>query len=561
MDATHARRLGSAAWALGIALALALAGPCSAQGPASAWGGAATAAPGAAVIASSRPAVPPESRLAPPDDGLRLLVPARLASPVAKPVTIRLVPTGLVPASYAAPPLPPPVVAGGSALQLDVRGPARVLLGQPLCCKVRVRNAGKDALGQVRIVLPLPAGSQLVRAVPAAERGDEGLAWQLGNMLPGAEAILRVDLSPPDAPELRLCPVASFSAAAGLRTAIVRPPLVLAAHGPQKAIVGDKAAFVIRVTNNTPDTLRRVYLSCRLPAGLSHVQGQFIEAELPGELAPGQTREERLEARCDAPGEAKIHFAARADGGLTVSGGASLAVAEPALVLEVSGPRSGSVGQEMAYRLAVRNPGLGKVAASSLALTLPEGVELAKASEGGQFNSATQQVVWSLPALASQGRALATITVRGRKPGEWALSGLVTADGARAARHGCAVRVEQEPMLTMDLARMDDPLRVGEETTYEVRVYNQGPGSTAQVQVRFEVPANLLPVQGDGPSLGRIKGQTVAFDPVEKMPPKVDAMYKLRVRAVAPGSGRFRATTTAVGLPAPMAREITANVK
>ncbi|MBY0233122.1 MAG: DUF11 domain-containing protein, partial [Gemmataceae bacterium] len=432
---------------------------------------------------------------------------------------------------------------------------------QPVACILRVRNAGTEALGGVRVVLPLPPGAKLLGGSPQPETDQAGLAWSMGNLLPGTEQSLKLELASPDASELRLCPVASFSAAAGMRTAIVRPPLGIAALAPESATVGDKATVAIRVTNNTPNILRRVFLSCRLPAGLAHPQGQFIEAELPGEMHPGQACEEKLELSCAAAGNAQVRLAARADGGMAAEGGFALDIAEPMLALEVAGPRTGSVGQEMEYRLSLRNPGQAAVPASVLSLPLPEGVEFVEAGEGGRWDPKTGTASWAVPALRSQAKMSATVKVKGQKAGDWALAALASSDGTRAARRTAAVRIEHGPALTMDLSRIDDPLGIGQETTYEVRLCNAGPGPTPGVQVRMELPPQLLAVQGEGPTRWRIEGQQVVFDAVERMPARMDAMFRVRVRAVASGSGRCRATATAEGLPAPLSREATANVR
>ncbi|MGL4549806.1 MAG: hypothetical protein ACRC33_01355, partial [Gemmataceae bacterium] len=168
---------------------------------------------------------------------------------------------------------------------------------------------------------------------------------------------------------------------------------------------------------------------------------------------------------------------------------------------------------------------------------------------------------WPVGPLASEGHQAVTATLRGRTGGDWGLTGVVTGEGLREVRHTLAVLVEQTPNLTMDLTRAEDPLPPGGETTYCVRVYNPGPGEARNVQPYFDLPEHLLPVQGDGPTRWQISGQRVVFEPLANMSVRMDATFSVRVRAVRPGEGSFRASVSATGLPWAMTREVSARVR
>src|SRR4051794_5457963 len=113
--------------------------------------------------------------------------------------------TGLSLPAQTAPPVPPPVVAvtgdaatsrepgrgGPAAVTVEVAGPARLAPGEALTATVRVRNVGGAVAAQVRVEVPLPAGTKLVSAEPAAVARGDRLTWALGNLDAGAERLLR----------------------------------------------------------------------------------------------------------------------------------------------------------------------------------------------------------------------------------------------------------------------------------------------------------------------------------------------------------------------------------
>jgi len=198
----------------------------------------------------------------------------------------------------------------------------------------------------------------------------------------------------------------------------------------------------IHIKNNTPSTLRNVGITCVLPEGLVHAQGQRIVAELPGDLPPGQERTQELVVRSATAGVKAVTLDARADGGLTAQARAMVEVRAPAVSLQVQGPRRAGVGEEFSVRLLVANPGRSPSPALTVFLALPEGVEFVSAGEGGAMHPAGGCVYWPVGALAAEGHQAVTATLRGRTAGDWALTGVASGEAIREVRHTSPVLVE-----------------------------------------------------------------------------------------------------------------------
>ncbi len=513
--------------------------PGLAAAQASPWGTPGASVPPAAIIATAGKAPPPEARLPLPDDGLRLPAPA-----APRPLDPALVRT-----SHADAP--------SSAVTVIAAAPAVASEGQAVAVTITVRNPGTAAAGPLTVRLPLPPGASLVDAVPAAEPGGQP-CWRVEHLAPGAERILRVGvLAGPGGDALALRPEVTF-AAAGTSTRIIRPPLGLSIRGPDQASAGDRATFRIRVANNTRAQLRKVSIGCILPESLAHAHGQRVEADLPGGLAPGEARTEELVVIARTPGNPKIDITARADGGLSNRAEANVVVTQPALTLALTGPRRIAVGQEADFSLSVGNPGGAVSGPVGVSVPLPAGLEFVAAGQSGI--STASGVSWSLPPLVPQGRHTLALRVRGAKGGDWALAGTATA-GTTPARHACAVLVEFQPRLVLDLPRLDGESRVGQEVSLEFRLSNPGPGSAEQVRVALTLPPHLVPSHADGPARWRVDGQRVLFEPITSAGPRVDAIFRVRARAASAGSGTFRAEVSAAGLADPLTREAVCTVR
>ncbi|MFO0876305.1 MAG: hypothetical protein U0840_02945 [Gemmataceae bacterium] len=561
---------------------------------------------GPVIIATTKtggePAVlPPEARLPLPDDGLPLRpigstasTPAPRPTPgLMPPVPSTTMPTGPIqPALYlpgqeasaairptvSASPLPPEGPASpaprpsttpnadmmlprsGSALSIEVQGPESLVPGQAAPCILIVRNLGQLTLGDVKVELPLPSGSRVLTSRPGGTREGNRQVWNLGNLDGNSERRIELEVIHYQVGEVFLGPVARFTAAMAYRSNIARPPFAVSVTGPESAVVGEKVTFQVQVGNHTTAPMRKIHLRCELSAGLQHVQGQVIEADLGEDLAAGQVRAIQLEAQVIQPGRQQVFLTAESETGGAARGNTTLMVGEPSLGLTLQGPRQARVGQAVPIRVMVTNPGRNEVGPVRITQTLPQGVEFLRASAGGVYNAQINSVTWVMKQLAGGQQQQLSYEVRGRQPGDWALAGSLEVDGMAPMRATHALQLEAIPNLALELTALDDPLPVGRETVYEARVFNGGPAPARDVRVVIQVPASLVPTHAEGPTPWQIRGQQVVFEPLSEMRQGVDAIYRVRVRADRPGQGRFRAEANAPGLSRPLVQELSSRV-
>jgi uncharacterized repeat protein (TIGR01451 family) len=139
--------------------------------------------------------------------------------------------------------------------------------------------------------------------------------------------------------------------------------------------------------------------------------------------------------------------------------------------------------------------------------------------------------------------------------GNWGSRAVAQADRGLEAMVETAVRVDGMPGLTAEVRDLDDPVEVGAETTYEIRVVNQGTATSDNVRVTAFVPEAMAVVAADGPTPKRVQGQQVAFERLPRLAVGANVMYRVRVRAQRAGDWRFKVSFTADHLQQPVVKE------
>ncbi len=546
---------------------------------------------GSRVIASTRAPLLPsmDGPLRPPDDGLVPLAPLdRVAAPPPTGPKPPLQQATYVPEPAKGPPppkktkaLPPPApikapppdvvppaptaARSGSEgmLSLEVFGPAEAHPGQAMSCTIVVRNAGATAIAGAHVEAPLAPGVRVLSSNPPAQVVGDLFSWQLGNLEVGAVRRLEIVLRPADAGEVVLRPVGAFGIE-GLRARVVRPPFGATVTAPETANAGGRLLFQVQLVNNRDVPAQKVVLRALLSAGLQHPQGKEVEAELTG-LAPGEARLVSLEVSAIAPGRQVNAVTATAfypDGEQKAQAQAVVQVVQRSLALKLDGPRTGAIQGEIDVRLEVECPREASAPDVRVGQYVPDGLDFVSASSGGAFNPSNRVISWALGSFAPAQRQTVTFKVRGRSPGDWGLPAAAAAVGMAEARATHAVHLDAVPQLALELLNpAEGPIDVKGEAVYELRVSNPGTVVATGLTLVVSLPDGLEAVGGNGPTAARVVPRQIAFDPLAELAPNRDAVYKVRVRGLTAGPGRFRALLQANGLPQALAQEVTVQVR
>lgn len=478
-------------------------------------------------------------------------------------------PPALSPSPFPPGPLP---AKHAPAVTVEVAAPETVGVGQSLTYELVVKNGGPGAVANVSVTDDVPTGAKFVSADPPAQDQGGRLGWTIGMMEPGQEKRIRVTVKPGDEGELRSRAVVSFSAGAEGKVKVTRPKVAVVMTANDSVRVGEAVPFQIRVSNTGTGAATKLLIQAKLTDGLTHPQGTVIEAEL-ATLAAGETKPIVLPVTAGRPGTHACVVTIVGEGIVCEPARVSVTVVEPALTAKVNGPARCMVRAEPVYAFDLANPGTAATDPLTAWAVVPEGFEFGSASDGGQYNPANRTVGWRLPGLTPAATKTLTLKLKASGPADGSVRFVAQttppAGGAvTQASFGTAARVleakgeqvvkaEGVPALRFEVADLDDPVEVGKDAVYEIKVVNQGTAACTGVVLTAVLADGTTASGATGPTTGRGQGTQVAFDPLPTLAPKAEVVYQVRVKGAVPGDMRFRVMMTSDQMKTPVVKEET----
>jgi uncharacterized repeat protein (TIGR01451 family) len=447
------------------------------------------------------------------------------------------------------------------AISLEWNGPSVIRLGQPAVFHILVRNVSSAPVQQVVVRCPVPETTTVAVSDPLSLTRGNVLTWELGAMAVGQERRIELQLVPAARTCLNLHATVTFTGMAGLRVQVREPKLVLKLLAPERVVLGDSATVTLTVSNPGDGPCEHVKILTALPEGLEHPRGRQVEVDL-GSLAPQEQRTLQLVCAARGQGVQRCEAAAVADGGLKTAAAAAVEVVLPRIDLTASGPHLRYLERKAVYVFKASNPGSASAGNVTLQAIVPPGLKFHSASAGGQYDATTGSVAWFLGELpAGQGKDV-TLELIPISTGDQVVRAQATATHGLKTETEVRTHVEGLSSLLLEVADADDPVEVGAETSYEIRVTNTGSKMETNLQLTCTLPDHME-LRGARCAAGcrfRVDGHDVIFEPLPRLAPKADVVYRVFVRGTGPGDLRFRACVQAEGLSQPLVREETTKV-
>lgn len=433
--------------------------------------------------------------------------------------------------------------------------PAEIQVGKPAVFKILIRNSGALTVPKLEVRDPIPWGVRIMRTTPQAVQGPQGeILWSLGPLAPGDERILETEVMPLQEGEIGSVATLSVITAASARTTATRPQLVLRAQMPQQVMIGEEVTMLITISNPGSGTATGVVLEEHVPTELQHPAGTDLENWL-GDIRPGETREVQLKLRAVRPGTAGNLLVARAEGNLRVEERTPIQVRAPQLDLLVEGATRRFLDRQTTYRITIRNPGTAPARNVHLTASLPGGMQFVSANNAGSYDSTTHSVHWLLEELPTNQQGTVELTVVPIAVGTQNLTCAARADLGLVAENVLPVEVEGIAAIHFQVADTVDPVELGRETAYEIRVVNQGTKAAESIQLAAVLPEGMRLIGAEGPTAHSANGDEVLFEKLPRLPPKAEVTYRLRVQAAAPGDHRVRVQLLSDDMQLPVTKE------
>lgn len=441
------------------------------------------------------------------------------------------------------------------AVVIEKSAPAEIQVGKKAAFQIHVRNAGQTTANQVIVTDQVPRGTQLVETRPQAQVSRDGsIVWDLGQLSPGADATLEMVLLPEQEGQIGSTAQVTCQALATVRTVCTRPALVIDQVGPQQVLIGETVSFAITLTNPGTGPATGVVIEEDIPEGLTHAAGRELEYEI-GTLKPGETKRVELTMIAAKAGVIENIITARGEGSLKSEHRCRVEIVAPQLQVGVTGPKRRYLDRQATYQVSLANPGTAAARNVDLAAFLPRGMKFVGADSEGQYDPTRHAVFWALEELPANKSGVVKVTTVPLEPGDHVLRVETRADRNLTSNGEQVVVVEAAPEILFSVVDLSDPIEVGSDTTYEVRVVNNGTRAASNVRISVAMPPEMRALGGNGPTKAAGDEQRVLFEPLGRLQPREEAIFKVNAQAVRAGDTRIRVQLTSDDEPTPVTKE------
>ena len=485
----------------------------------------------------------PEQVLA--DEGVsELALPgAGLTQPsIEMPVFVEPTPVAVeVPGPYVASMIYPSTECG--VVRLDKSMPKEVELNKPFDYSIKVTNLRSMTLTDVVVTEDIPENFKLVSAVPTAQIDANKLVWKMDSLGPRASSVISVSGMATGPDVLKHCTtVVSRLIPACADVVVVEPKLELKKTAPQDALLCDPIPVKFELTNPGTGSAQNVKITETLPAGFQTAAGESELVIDAGTLAAGDSRQFSVEIKADKAGKYVGKAVASSEAGLKAeSETTTTVVGKPLLTISQAGTEKQYVGRPVSYQITVTNDSDTTARNVLIENAVPTAVTSMKATVGAKL-AEPRKIVWKLDAIGPHSSEKVRVSFTPTKAGTLTNSVTVTAHCAESVNALAKTTVTAIPAVLMEVIDIDDPIEIGDRTTYAITVTNQGSANSTNINIVCVLEDNVRYVSSTGPTTGSIDQNTLTFASLASLSPKAKASWRVVVAAVKPGDVRFKAT-------------------
>jgi uncharacterized repeat protein (TIGR01451 family) len=331
-----------------------------------------------------------------------------------------------------------------------------------------------------------------------------------------------------------------FTGAAAGVFRVEEPMLQIEVKGPEEVMAGDLASQTVIVSNPGTGATTNVVVEAHVPEGLEHPRGERLILEI-GTLAPGESRMVRLPMAAVKGGKQSVSIEARADADLSQSLTRDINVVAPSLKVVVGGPALRYIGRSAGYLVTVTNDGTSATNNVRVMHQLPQGFKFVRADKGGTFDATQNSVGWFVGRLEAGESADLQVELDATEPGSFTHRVAALSEQGARSTADFQTQVDGTASLVLEIVDLDDPIEVGAETAYEVRVRNEGTAAAKNVGISCELASAVGLIGAKGPVEHIVESGVIVFKALDHLDAGKTALYRITVAGKAPGNHRFRA--------------------
>ena len=482
---------------------------------------------------------------------------------------------------------------GRDVLQITRTPPAQARAGQEVSYSVTVKNISRTPVQNVTVKETFTGGFEVVSAVQkgkqqnqsgqqqsgqdqsgqnqtdqqqgqSAQGQNQGQAGNqarfsrnLGTLAAGESKTIQVTGTAPQEGEVRSCLSADFQPTLCTAFNVVKPNLKLSRRviveadnelaGMQNAAYQcDTVAVRYTVKNTGSGESRDVMLMDQLPSGLVTQDGKSKVEQNLGTLAAGASASHEVQLKLaenrNRGGKFTLSPAKAQSKSDTARAGedtAPLRILKPSLDITIDGPAKQYIDRPVDYTVTVKNTSGDPALNTRVTVQSPQGAD--------RFNVESQNAsgnTVNVGRLDGGESRQFKVSMAATQPSK--LSTTVTANAycVDAVEQTIETQVEGIAAILLEVVDQVDPVPVGENTTYEIYVKNQGSAPDDNVELTATIPDAYEFVEATGDSQVERDGNTIRFQKVPTVAPGEVMAWEVTVKAKSAEKVRFRIELT-----------------
>ncbi len=231
------------------------------------------------------------------------------------------------------------------------------------------------------------------------------------------------------------------------------------------------------------------------------------------------------------------------------------------LLVEISGPVSGNTGDEPLFTIKVTNSGDNELHDVTVLNRFDAGLAALQLAPAAHQRIG-EDIQWTpLATLAAGASKNFKVKYRCSAPGNSVCSYVTVTcrESVRADDQACMAIRAAATRLSAVMIETRDPVAVGRQAAYEVRVTNDGTAADTNVRVTVTLPVELTAVPagtaGPGGVGAQIDDNQVQFQPLAEIRPQEQVSFRIAARGVQAGPAKVTAEITSTGMAQPVVVE------
>lgn len=433
---------------------------------------------------------------------------------------------------------------------VTARNPKMCMLGDQYPLEFDIKAC--DDVCDVVVKTHLPEGVSYVRSQPEAKVDGKTLVWNIGAMRKGECRPAKLWVKCECEGEQCACFCATAVPVRFCSLLCAKPILTCEKCGPHEVCPGDPVHYTVTVTNRGSCTAEDVVVTDNVPDGLEHSSCLKTLTFKLGSIEPCQTKKVNMCFTATKRGKICNTVVVTACNADSTSCQWCTNVCKECIELVKTGTKEQSIGKNADYQITVTNPGDKPLTEVIVTDHAPSSTSIVSAN-GATVHGNT--AVWRLKELKPGEKVTFNMTLTTCTPG--CFTNRVDVKNCQGCS-ACAeftTRWKGRPALNVQICDTEDPVCVGETTSYCITVVNQGSESDNNVVVTVRFPDEIKPLSATGDSPGNVSGQVVTFAPFNNFGPRQTLKYRVDAKAMKSGDARIQVEVTSESIKTPITQQ------